>query len=221
MEEIGILHEEESLKKTFPAIAVVTRQTANLKRRIMKNRYMSITGEERNTTITLPPPGNFRRHDPSRCVCCARMTDGIRKVKISKTGREYEIKRHYTCQDTHLVYLATCLICSSQYVGQTTKELRQRHYGHRSEIKRKADGLGAHFHDHAVEMGLDLSKSSSMDTMMDNFQLAVVGSVQPGQPWTQSRLDKLEADLQHRFQCLQKHGGMGLQDETRRRRYGQ
>ena len=142
-------------------------------------------------------------------------------MKISKTGREYEVKRHYTCQDTHLVYLATCLICSSQYVGQTTKEMRQRHSGHRSEIKRRADGLGAHFYDHAIEMGLDLSKSSKMSILMENFQLSIVGSVQPGQPWTQSRLDKLEADLQHRFQCLQKHGGMGLQDETRRRKHGQ
>ena len=68
MEEIGILHEDESMKKTFPAINVVTRQTANLKRKIMRNRYLSDNGEERNTTLPLPPPGNFRRHDLSRCV---------------------------------------------------------------------------------------------------------------------------------------------------------
>ena len=70
-------------------------------------------------------------------------------------------------------------------------------------------------------MSLDLSRGSQMDILMENFQLAIVGSVQAGQPWTQSRLDRLEADLQHRFQCLQKHGGMGLQDETRRRKHGQ
>ena len=149
------------------------------------------------------------------------VTDGLTRAKITKTGREYQIRRHYTCVDTHLVYLATCLICQSQYVGQTSNEMRKRHYGHRSEIKRRSDGLGAHFHDHAVAMGLDLSKSGEMDNLMDNFQLSIVGSVQPGQPWTQARLDQLEADLQHRFQCLQKHGGMGLQDETRRRNHGQ
>jgi hypothetical protein len=106
-------------------------------------------------------------------------------------------------------------------VGQTTKEMRQRHYGDGLKIKRKADGLGDHFFDHATEMGLDLSKSCKMDILMENFQLAIMGSVQPGQPWTQSRLDKLEADLQHRFQCLQKNGDIGLQDETRRRKHGQ
>ena len=60
-----------------------------------------------------------------------------------------------------------------------------------------------------------------MDQIMKNFHLAVVGSVQPGKPWSQSRLDKMEADLKHRFQCLEKHGGIGIRDETRRRRNGQ
>ena len=67
----------------------------------------------------------------------------------------------------------------------------------------------------------DLKESVDMDTLMREFKLAVVGSVQPGMPWTQSRLDNLEADLQHRFQCLLKHGGIGKRDETRRRRNGQ
>ena len=150
----------------------------------MRNKYVSSRGGG-DGDATLPPPGNYRRHDPSRCVCCARMTDRLTRAKITKTGREYQIRRHYTCVDTHLVYLATCLICQSQYVGQTSNEMRKRHYGHRSEIKRRSDGLGAHFHDHAVAMGLDLRKSREMDNMMDNFQLSMVGSVQQGQSWTQ------------------------------------
>ena len=57
-------------------------------------------------------------------------------------------------------------------------------------------------------MGLDLKKSKDMDILMKEFQLAIVGSVQPGMPWTKSRLDNLESDLQQR--CLLKHdGGIG------------
>ena len=216
---MSVLHEDENLKKVFPSIDVVTRQTANIKRRVMRNRYSSGRGEEVNNN--LPQPGNYRLHDQSRCVCCARMEDGLTKVTISKTGRQYEIKCHYTCLDTHVVYLTTCLICQSQYVGQTIKEMRRRHYGHRDEIKRRSDGLGEHFHNHALEMGLDLKIGTEMDRLMQYFHLAVVGSVQPGKPWTQARLDNLESDLQHRFQCLQKHGGIGIRDETRRRRNGQ
>ena len=72
-----------------------------------------------------------------------------------------------------------------------------------------------------TEMGLDLKKGEDMNRLMKEFQLAIVGSVQPGMPWTQSRLDNLEADLQHRFQCLLKHGGIGKRDETKRGRNGQ
>ena len=218
-EEIKILHEDIKLKKLFPTIDVVTRQTANIKKRIMRNRYTSDDGN--NNVVQPKPPGNFQYHDAKKCVCCSRMEDGLKKVKVSKTGREYQIKRHYTCLSTHVVYLATCGLCHSQYVGQTTMEMRKRHYGHRDEIKRQSDGIGEHFHHHAIEMGLDLKKSVDMDRLMNEFKLAVVGSVQPGMPWTQSRLDTLESDLQHRFQCLLKHGGIGKRDETRRRRNGQ
>ena len=66
-------------------------------------------------------------------------------------------------------------------------------------------------------MGLDPKKSDDLDLIMEQFHLAILGSVQPDMPCSQARLDKLEADLQHRFQCLLKHGGMGKRDETRRR----
>ena len=187
----------------------------------MINRHQS---EDNNNTVVTAQPrpaGNYQYHDSKRCVCCSRMVDGLTKVKISKTGREYSIKRHYTCLSTHVVYLATCGICSSQYVGQTTTEMRKRHYGHREEIKKCSDGIGEHFHQHSVQMGLDLKNSKDMEELMKMFKLVIVGSVQPGMPWTQDRLDRLESDLQHRFQCMLKHGGMGKRDETKRRRNGQ
>ena len=185
--------------KLFPKISVVTRQSPNIKKRIMRNKY---SRKEVNPSTAVPPPGNYRQHAPARCVCCARMEDDLRKVKITKTGREYMVKRHYTCLSTNVVYLVTSQICWSQYVGQTTQELRKRHYGQR-------------------ELGLDLKSSKDMEALMKSFHLAVVGSVQQDQPWSQARLDSLESDLQHRFQCMDKHGGMGKRDETKRRRNGQ
>jgi hypothetical protein len=71
-------------------------------------------------------------------------TIGTTKSRSNKTKRAYEIRRHYTCQTTFCVYLATCTLCQAQYIGQT-----------KSEVKTAADdGLGEHFH--AVAMGLDL-----------------------------------------------------------------
>ena len=91
----------------------------------------------------------------------------------------------------------------------------RRQYSHRDEVKRGSDGIGEHFNQHSVEMGLDLKKGDDMGRIMREFRLVIVG-----QPRTQSRLDNLEADLQHGFQCLLKHGGMGKRDETKRKRNG-
>ena len=92
--------------------------------------------------------------------------------------------------------------------------MQKRHYGHRSEVKTAADGLGQHFHDHAVELGMDLD--NQMDQIMENCRITIVASVEPDQPWSRSRLDALEADLEDRVMTLEKHGGMNRREERRR-----
>ena len=39
----------------------------------------------------------------------------------------------------------TCRKCLKQYVGKSSKSLRQRHYGHRREIETESSALGQHF----------------------------------------------------------------------------
>ena len=60
------------------------------------------------------------------------------------------MKLHYTCQSLWCIYALTCTICMAQYTGQTTKTVQIRHYGHRSEIKRCAEGMGDHFYKHTT-----------------------------------------------------------------------
>ena len=110
----------------------------------MRNKYTSDDNNNQIVTAQPKPAGNYRYHETRKCFCCSRMEDGLKKVKISKTWRKYQIKRHYICTSTLVVYLATCDLCNSQYVGQMTMEMRKRHYGHRNEIKRSSDGLGEH-----------------------------------------------------------------------------
>ena len=178
----------------------------------MKNRYRSI--EPNQQPIPCRPAGNFKLHS-NRCKVCERMEDQATKWRSNKTRREYKIKRHYTCQTTFCVYLANCKLCQAQYIGQTTRTMQKRHYGHRSEVKTAADGLGEHFHNHAVELGLDLD--TQMDQIMENCSITIVASVEPDQPWSRTRLDALEADLEDRVMTLEKHGGMNRREERRRR----
>ena len=206
---LGVLHEDPKMKKLFPNIDVVFRQNRNIKNRIMRNRYKSTQRSETDER----PPGNFKLH-ANRCKACDRMEDGRIAWNSNKTGRNYKIQRHYTCQTTFCVYLANCRLCQAQYIGQTTRTMQKRHYGHRAEVKTAADGLGHHFHQHALMLGLDLN--TDMDTIMQNCSLTIVASVEPDQPWSRSRLDNLEADLQDRVMTFEKHGGMNRREDRRR-----
>ena len=97
------------------------------------------------------------------------MDDGTVKYLTTKAKRQYRIKRHYTCQTTFCVYVVTCDLCSAQFTGQTTKTMRERHYGHRSEVKRKEDGVGAHFFNHAGKLGINLD--TEMEDIMQPFNI--------------------------------------------------
>ena len=144
------------------------------------------------------------------------------KVKSSKTDREYSIRRHYNCQSSWVIYVVTCEECNIQYTGQTRQTMVARHYGHRSEVKQGADGLGRHFKEvHGV--GMDLFKKEDLARCLESFNLQIIGSVKPPatpeeEPVCQARLDRLEADMQHRLRCMSESGGMNLRDENIRKR---
>ena len=76
-----------------------------------------------------------------------------------------------------------------------------RRYGHRSEVKLGADGLGRHFKEmHGV--GKDLLKKEELAACLESSHLQVLGSVRPPstleeEPACLSRLDRLEADMHY------------------------
>ena len=190
-EGMEILHKDPKLKKVFPNLDVVFRQNKNIRRRIMRNRYTG-SSDDREESSSYQPAGCFQLHS-SKCKVCERMDEEVTSWKSNKTGRSYTIRRHYTCQTTYCVYLATCHLCQAQYIGQTIRTMQKRHYCHRAEVKTAADGLGEHFNQHAAELGLDVN--TDLDTVMTNCSIVIVASVEPDQPWSQTRLDALEADL--------------------------
>ena len=197
------------MKKLFPFINVVNRQNKNIRRRIMRNRFREDDGQSEHLPIGSLPSGNFKFHN-SRCMCCLKMEDGKNKYLATKTKRQYKIKRHYTCQTTFCVYVVTCGLCSAQYTGQTTRSMRERHYGHRSEVKRKEDGVGAHFFDHAEELGINLD--TDIENIMQHFNITIIASVEADMPWSRGRLDR----LMERMMIIEVYVGMNLRVERRR-----
>ena len=144
------------------------------------------------------------------------MTDGRTSYTSSNTTRQYDIRRHYTCQSRMVVYLVTCLLCpdKKQYTGKTIRSMAERHRGHRAEIK--SASLGEHFHKHLLDMGLDPKANNNIEKIVPYFDLVVIASVNPGSPRAEDRLDRLEADFQHRLMTMNTHGGLNLRCEVKR-----
>ena len=92
--------------------------------------------------------------------------------------------------------------------------MRERHYGHRNEIKRNEEGLGAHFFHHAQDLHVDVQKN--VDDIMKYFNLTVIASVEPNMPWSRDRLDTLESDMMERLMTMDAYGGINLRIERRR-----
>ena len=157
---------------------------------------------------------------PTQQMCM--LLQDVSKFESSNTGRQYSFTRKYNCLTRWVVYVVTCTTCKIQYVGQTTQEMRRRHYGHRSDIRNGVEGLGSHFRD-VHGQGLDLKLDANLNTCMDIFRLAVVASVRPPsspeeEEASQTHLDRIEADLQKRLRCMFENGGMNVRDEDKRRR---
>ena len=92
--------------------------------------------------------------------------------------------------------------------------MQERHYGHRSEVKRNEEGLGAHFFQHAQDLHVDVN--NNLDNIMQYFNLTVIASVEPNMPWSRDRLDTLESDMMERLMTMDAYGGINLRIERRR-----
>ena len=57
-------------------------------------------------------------------------------------------------------------------------------------------------HRHALELGVN--PNTGIEQIMENCSIVIIASVEPDQPWSKSRLNDLEADLEDRFMTLVK-----------------
>ena len=82
--------------------------------------------------------------------------------------------------------------------------------------------FGRHFLD-VHGFGLDLSKEADLAMCLQDFNLLDIGSVIPSstpeeEQVCRQRLDRLEADMQHRLRCMQENGEMCHRDENARKK---
>ena len=87
-----------------------------------------------------------------RCITCKHLNNN---PSFTSTANKttYKIRHSFTCSSQNVVYLITCSKCKKQYVGMTTKSLRERINHHRTSIRSDTNRyLNNHFNlpDHDI-----------------------------------------------------------------------
>ena len=80
------------------------------------------------------------------CPICPFVEEG-KVVKSTKSDKKVEINAQITCQTRNLIYCATCLKCTQQYIGQTDRTLQERIQEHLGYIRNEKlnQATGEHF----------------------------------------------------------------------------
>lgn len=86
------------------------------------------------------------------CTCCNDIYTGDATFTHPITNETFTMRTITACNEERVVYLATCVCCTSFYVGKTIRKLRERMVEHRSEIRRKlpTNALSKHILDEGV-----------------------------------------------------------------------
>ncbi len=100
-------------------------------RDILVRSKLSYPPTVRNPTDTVINPNKV--YNNSNCRYCPKLDhSGI--VKSTSTKHTYIVPQRITCKFNNLIYLITCKVCQSQYVGQTMNSIQIRFQKHLNDI---------------------------------------------------------------------------------------
>ena len=132
---------DPNLKETFPDPPLVAYKVApNLRSKLIRAK--------------VPPKPAFRpkRMVPGmkkcgkNCPACPYVQTG-RTFKATATTYEVDLNAQLDCNSKNICYAISCGVarCGQQYIGQTSKTIRERFSQHCSYVDRNVEATGRHF----------------------------------------------------------------------------
>ena len=106
-----------------------------------------------------------------------------------------------SCRSNYILYLIFCRNCGGNYVGKSKREFRQRHSGHKQEIKNGVGGLGQHFH-----------RTNVRGCSFSHLEATLIEKVKEGDD---AKLAERELYWQYQLRTFKENGGnaMNLKDD--------
>ena len=150
----GIINQDNFLKKGRVLIAY--RNSKNLQQILIRSK---LTKNAEN--------GEFTGCGEARCKLCRIHACDTSTFTSNHYNKKFNVKGKVNCKSSNVVYLITCRKCGVQYVGETSRALKDRMSDHRSAIKlKKNTPIGLHFNQDNHSF-LDL-KMTGIEIMQNN-----------------------------------------------------
>ena len=138
----SMVSRDPNLQEVFPDPPLVAYKVApNLRSKLVRAKVPP-------TPATRPRrsrPG-MKRCGKSRCPACPYIVPG-KKFQATATNYRVELASEMDCTTTNICYAISCGLerCGQQYIGQTSKSLKERASQHLGYVDRNVEATGRHF----------------------------------------------------------------------------
>ncbi|XP_065064699.1 uncharacterized protein LOC135690932 [Rhopilema esculentum] len=141
-QNINISQNYKTCKEVFSDVLILSyRRPKNLRNILVRARIKSDTPSNLR--------GTHKCHSRRNCITCQRITDSTTSFNFTNTDSNYDIKKRLDCNSNNVLYALQCKCCltnghkNCQYIGQTSRRLKDRFNEHRRDIiNKKVDKSG-------------------------------------------------------------------------------
>ena len=131
--------QQDSLLKKYRIMAAY-KIAPNLKKILVRTAF----GEKRPTASK----NKFVKCTSVGCKMCIENSREIDNVRSRYGNKTFRINQRLNCNSTNVIYLINCKKCGIQYIGETSRSLKQRFNDHASNIAtKKQTAIAIHFNE--------------------------------------------------------------------------
>ena len=95
-----------------------------------------------------------RRIGPGQPCRCCDLISVCSSITFQGSSEPFEIRHHFTCDSSNLIYALTCGSCGMNYIGQTERTVRDRCGDYRRAINTHNFSQGVHEHLYSCGKGV-------------------------------------------------------------------
>ena len=119
---------------------------------LFRPRFYQATNETKGSVRSCRDDPNRKIGRGQPCRCC-EFLDICSSITFQGSDQPFEIRHHFTCDSSNLLYALTCGTCGQNYIGQTERTVRDRCGDYRCAVNTQNFTQGVHEHLHRCGNG--------------------------------------------------------------------